>query len=91
MLTEGKLSLPVSHDKMVNYLFASYPQLQRLRRNVKLIPVTINYERFLSEKDINLTGSVYEILRQMSKLPPQTLGNIFVNYASPVDLHTYVA
>jgi len=90
MLQEGKLFLPDSHDKMVNCLLASYPQLRRLKREVKIVPVTINYERFLSEKDLNLTGSVYEILRQLSKVPQHSLGSIFVNYGSPVDLHTYV-
>jgi hypothetical protein len=90
MLKEGKLSLPASDDKMVKYLLASYPRLQMLKRNVKIIPVTINYERFLADKDLDTSGSFFTILQQLKNVPLMSLGNIFVNYGAPVDLHTYV-
>jgi glycerol-3-phosphate O-acyltransferase len=75
---------------MVKYLLASYPRLQMLKRNVKIIPVTINYERFLADKDLDTSGSFFTILQQLKNVPLMSLGNIFVNYGAPVDLHTYV-
>ena len=75
---------------MVDYLLDSYPHLQQMRRKIKIVPVTINYERFLDAKDVNLMGSTYEIIRQIFKLPPQSLGNVFVKYGEPIDLHSYI-
>jgi len=68
--------------------------------NVKIVPVCINYDRIFDSEffasdiltgqykpETNLMNIVYKILKKREG----QLGKVFVKYAEPIDLDTYVS
>ena len=98
-LRSGKYNLPLTADSSIKLLLKSHTNLQKLKLDIKVVPVCINYDRIfeasylanemISGKFSNL--NLYELMKNIYSMRKGKLGKIFVKYAEPIDLRDYVS
>ena len=80
-------------------LFRALPNLKKLKYDVKVIPVSITYERlweasYLANEmvsgqfqDINM----YQMFKKISETRASKLGKQIVKYCDPIDINEFIA
>ena len=95
----GKFNQPLNPDMMIKMVLKAYRNLQKLKYDIKIVPVCINYDRIF---DISfLVGemvsgefkpgtTLIDVAQRILKMEEGKLGKIFVKYVEPIDLNEYV-
>ena len=79
-------------------LLKSFENLEKLKYNIKIIPVCINYDRIFDSKYLAsemVSGEFKDIgtVELMSKIYNKRkgrLGKVFVKYGEPIDLNSFI-
>ena len=97
-IRSGKIHPPQNSDQSVKMLIKSFFNLQKLKFNVKIVPVCINYDRIFDSHYLAnemISGrfrhlNMPELLVRIYNKRKGKLGKIFVKYADPIDLNSYI-
>jgi glycerol-3-phosphate O-acyltransferase len=79
-------------------LLKSFENMQKLKFNIKIVPVCINYDRIFDSHYLAnemISGkfrhlNTPELMRRIYNKRKGKLGKIFVKYAEPIDLNNYI-
>lgn len=95
----GKLNLPTESDLAVKWILDSYKELQNLRQNIVLIPLSINYDRIF-EMD-NLANEIIsgenqdlrniDVAARLNSIVKGSLGNTYIRFGEQIMLHDYLS
>ena len=96
-LRSGKFGVPIQAENSIKLLLKSFNNLTKLKHDVKIVPVCINYDRifeasYLANEAISGQFSnlnLSELMQNISGMRKSKLGKIFVKYSDPIDLHDY--
>lgn len=90
--------MPILAENSIKLLLKSYNNLQKLKYDIKIVPVCINYDRLfeasylanemISGKFTNI--NLYEMSSNIMKMRRGKLGKVFVKYAEAIDLSEYI-
>lgn len=91
------MSQPIKHDDSIEWILRAYENLKVKNINIKIVPVSINYDRIFDEALLAnemVTGefydiSFYELIKKICNDPKNKLGKVFVKYSDPIDLREY--
>ena len=80
-------------------LLHSFSNLKRLKYDIKIVPVCINYDRLFDASYLAnemISGkmeqiNLFDLLRYINSMRAGKLGKVFVKYADPIDLNEYIA
>mmetsp|Transcript_2506 Transcript_2506/g.3881 ORF Transcript_2506/g.3881 Transcript_2506/m.3881 type:complete len:96 (-) Transcript_2506:1133-1420(-) len=84
---------------MIHFLLKAYSQIKRLKYDIKIIPVCMSHDR---DFDVNLFAretlngehkpelSMLKALRIYKGMRRGQLGKMFVKFADPIDLNSYI-
>ena len=97
-LRSGKFNMPVFSDNSIKLLLKSFKNLRRMKYDIRVVPVCINYDRifeasYLANEMISgkfQNTNLYEVIRNIFKMRKGKLGKVFVKYAEPIDLQDYM-
>lgn len=97
-LRSGKYNLPLSPENSVRMLLKSIKNLQRLKYNVQLVPVCVNYDRLFDSSYLStemISGefqntTLFDLLKKIFSMREGKMGKVFVKYAEPIDLQSYM-
>ena len=94
----GKLSNPSNHDDAIEWILRSHQNLKVSSCKFKIVPVSINYERIFDESLLasEIISGEFEnitalgLFKKIFTMPKNKLGKVFIKYADPIDLDSYV-
>ena len=97
-IRSGKINPPKHSEVSVRMLLKSFENLEKLKYNVKIVPVCINYDRIFDSKYLAsemVSGefhqlSTIELASKIYNKRKGRLGKVFVKYAEPIDLASYI-
>ena len=79
-------------------LLNSFHNLKKLKYDIKVVPVCINYDRlfeasYLANEMVSgkfSNTNMYDLTKYIFSMRKGKLGKVFVKYAEPIDLNEYV-
>ena len=79
-------------------LLNSFHNLQKLKYDIKVVPVCINYDRlfeasYLANEMVSgkfSNTNMYDLTKYIFSMRKGKLGKVFVKYAEPIDLNDYI-
>lgn len=89
--------MPLKPEESVEWILRSYQNLKSYKHEIKVVPVSIIYDRLFDAKLLStelVSGefqdvSFPELMYQIWKKPHNQMGNIYVKYCEPIDLYKF--
>lgn len=84
---------------MVKILIKTAAHLHKLKYDLKIVPVCINYDRifdatYISEETLNGEfqpgTTLVNVVQKIFSMNPNKLGKVFVKYCEPIDVNQYL-
>lgn len=97
-IRSGKIPPPQNSDQAIKILLKSFENMRKLKYNIKIVPVCINYDRIFDSHYLAnemISGkfrhlNTPELMKRIYNKRKGKLGKVFVRYADPIDLSAYV-
>ena len=94
----SKLNRQSSSDMAVRWLLETYCNLNAIRETLVIIPVNISCDRIqeslnLANEMINGTKdyyTLYNIMQRARAMSKNEIGDVYVKYLEPINLHEYL-